>query len=96
MESKVFYKFGAFRLCSSTERLWKGDEALKIEPQLYSLLLLFVQHPGVVVTRDTIQKSVWAGRPVTDEAIRAALKKLRDVLADDARSPRFIKTRKFR
>ncbi|GEA13413.1 winged helix-turn-helix domain-containing protein [Alteromonas sp. KUL49] len=92
MESKGFYEFGEFRLCPSTERLWKGDEALKIEPQLYSLLLLFVKQPGVVVTRDTIERIVWAGRPVSDEAIRAALKKLRDVLADDARSPRFIKT----
>ncbi|WP_371376326.1 winged helix-turn-helix domain-containing protein [Thalassotalea aquiviva] len=70
----------------------KNGELVKIEPQLYSLLWLFIENPGVTVSRNTIEQIVWDGRPVTDEALRAAMKKLRDLLDDDARSPRFIKT----
>lgn len=86
------YQFADFQLCSITERLSRNGEALKIEPQQYALLRLFISNPGVVISRDTIEQQVWAGRPVSDEAIRAAMRKLRELLQDDARSPRFIKT----
>ena len=86
------YRFAEFELLRASERLMKGGHQLKIEPQLYALLWLFVQNPGVLISRERIEQVVWDGRPTTDEAIRAALKKLRDLLEDDARVPRFIKT----
>lgn len=91
-KSTVVYKFGDFTLYPSSERLFQGSQAIKLEPQLYALLWLFVQNPNVIVSRDTIERDVWMGRPVTDESIRAALKKLRDCLGDDARAPHFLKT----
>jgi DNA-binding winged helix-turn-helix (wHTH) protein len=91
-KNSVVYQFGDFTLCPASERLYLGSQVIKLEPQLYSLLWLFVQHPTVIVSRDTIEREVWMGRPVTDESIRAALKKLRDCLGDDARAPRYLKT----
>lgn len=90
-QTMVFH-FADFVLDSSNEKLSKNRQPVHLEPQLYELLLLFVQSPGALIAKSQIEKHVWAGRPVSDDAVRAAIKKLRDVLGDDARSPRFIKT----
>ncbi|TDF37181.1 hypothetical protein EYS14_13565 [Alteromonadaceae bacterium M269] len=90
--NKNTYIFGEYQLSSLTEQLSRSDEHIKLEPQLFNLLLLLVSHAGEIVDRQQIQDDVWAGRPVSDEAIRVAIKKLRDVFDDDAKAPTYIKT----
>lgn len=84
--------FGEFKIDLSKERIYKCDVEIKLEPQLFSCLTLLVSHSPNVVSRTQIQNEVWAGRHVSDEAVRAAFKKLRKILGDDAKSPVFIKT----
>lgn len=67
------YAFGDFQLNTASERLTKYGEPVAIEPQLYALLWLFVQHSGVIVSKQVVEQSVWAGRPVSDDAVRAAI-----------------------
>ncbi|MFY8298774.1 winged helix-turn-helix domain-containing protein [Pseudoalteromonas sp. SS15] len=86
------YQFDDFELCLDSETLRRFGKRLNIEPQQFTLLLLLLEQRGEIVERDVIQQRVWVGRPVTDESIRAAVKKLRDLLGDDARTPKFIKT----
>lgn len=86
------YQFDDFELCLDSETLSRFGKRLNIEPQQFTLLLLLLEQRGEIVERDVIQQRVWVGRPVTDESIRAAVKKLRDLLGDDARTPKFIKT----
>lgn len=86
------YQFDDFELCLDSETLSRFGKRLNIEPQQFTLLLLLLEQRGEIVDRDVIQQRVWIGRPVTDESIRAAVKKLRDLLGDDARTPKFIKT----
>lgn len=92
LHNKNTYKFGEYRLSGLTEQLFCHNEHIRLEPQLFNLLLLLVSNYGEVVNRQQVQDAVWAGRPVSDEAIRVAIKKLRDVFKDDAKSPRFVKT----
>jgi len=84
--------FDEFKIDLSKERIYKNNEEIKLEPQLFSCLALLILQSPNVVSRDQIQNEVWAGRHVSDEAIRAAFKKLRKILGDDAKSPIFIKT----
>lgn len=64
----------------------------KLEPQISELLLFFASHPQQLLSRDTIADHLWPGRVVTDDALRAAIKKLREALQDNARDPQYIKT----
>jgi len=84
--------FDEFKIDLSKERIYKNNEEIKLEPQLFSCLALLILQSPNVVSREQIQNEVWAGRHVSDEAIRAAFKKLRKILGDDAKSPIFIKT----
>ncbi len=75
-------------------RLRRGSHVLKLERIPLEILVLLVEHRDVLVTRDQIVFRVW-GQGVfldTDNSIRGAIRKLRQVLKDDAETPRFIQT----
>jgi TolB-like protein/Tfp pilus assembly protein PilF len=56
------------------------------------VLLALAQQPGQVRARRDLERMVWPGRVVTDDALTNAVGKLRKALDDDARSPRIIET----
>jgi DNA-binding winged helix-turn-helix (wHTH) protein/TolB-like protein/Tfp pilus assembly protein PilF len=67
-------------------------EPVRIEPRVMAVLTCLARHVGEVVTRDEFSTEVWAGRVVSDEALSRCISVLRQVLADDSREPRFIRT----
>ena len=84
--------FSDFLIDFSLGKLFKKGVEVKLEPQTFELLCLLIRHAGKVVSREQILAKVWGDRLVTDDAIRAVIKKLRLALGDDARNPKFIKT----
>src|ERR1700721_4286292 len=75
-------------------RLHHGSHVLKLERIPLELLVLLLEHRDEIVTRDQIVSRIW-GQGVfldTDNSIRGAIRKLRQVLKDDAEAPRFIQT----
>jgi TolB-like protein/DNA-binding winged helix-turn-helix (wHTH) protein len=75
-------------------RLRRGRHVLRLERIPFEILLLLLEHRNETVTRDQIVSRVW-GHGVsmdTDNSIRGAIRKLRQVLQDDAETPRFIQT----
>jgi DNA-binding winged helix-turn-helix (wHTH) protein/TolB-like protein/tetratricopeptide (TPR) repeat protein len=70
-----------------------GDSApVQLEPRVMAVLVCLAHHAGEVVTRDEFIKEVWGGRVVSDEALSRCISLLRQVLHDDSREPRFIRT----
>ena len=70
---------------------FKG-EPVKLEPQVFTFLLLLIRHKEHIVSREEIVAEVWSGKTASDDAIRALVKKLRIALGDNARAPKFLKT----
>ena len=89
---KTCYKFGDYRFDKNTLVLFHNELPQKIEPQVAQLLAYFLDHNGQVLSRDKLVAFLWPNRVVTDDALRSTVKKLREMLKDDAKSPRFIKT----
>ncbi len=92
---KQSIRFGEdFELDLLPRKLRRGSHALKLERIPLEILVLLLEHRDEIVTRDQIVSRVW-GQGVffdTDNSIRGAVRKLRQVLKDDAESPRFIQT----
>jgi transcriptional activator of cad operon len=86
------YKFGEFLFDESTCDLFYRQISVKVEPQVAQLLRYFLQNKGQVLSRDDLMLVLWSDRVVSDDALRSSIKKLRDILKDDAKSPKFIKT----
>ena len=75
-------------------RLRRGSRVLKLERIPLEILLLLLEQPGEIVTREEIVARVWGADVFldTDNSIRGAIRKIRQVLKDDSEQPRFIQT----
>jgi TolB-like protein len=66
---------------------------LKLTGQPFQVLVLLLERPGQVVTREELQKSLWPDTFVdVDHNLNTAINKIREVLGDSAESPRFVET----
>ncbi len=83
-----------FELNVRTRRLCRGSHMLKLERIPLEILVLLLEHRGDIVTRDEIVAKVWGNSVFfdTDNSIRGAIRKVRQVLKDDPENPRFIQT----
>src|SRR3984957_11526916 len=88
------YRFGVFELASGTGELRKNGLRLKLQDQPIRLLIVLLENAGEVVTREQIQKRLWADDVHVDyeNAINSAVRKLREVLVDTSENPRFVET----
>ena len=73
-------------------RLTRGENTRRLEPKAMKVLELLATQPGVVVSRAELLRAVWGGAFVGDDAVSAAIIKLRRAFEDSARSPRVIET----
>src|ERR1700733_9742980 len=75
-------------------RLRRGSHVLKLERIPFEILLLLLEHRDEIGNRHQIVSRVWCQGVFldTDNSIRGAIRKLRQVLKDDAETPRFIQT----
>jgi TolB-like protein/Tfp pilus assembly protein PilF len=73
-------------------RVRRDDQVERIEPRMMQVLLILAGQAGEVVTRESLERQVWAGRVVSDDAVTNTIAKLRRALGDDRCHPQFIET----
>ena len=86
------YAFGPFRLDPHERRLFSGDVPMELSSRYFDALLLLLQHPGTLLSKERFLQEVWQGIPVTDEAVTQCIKTLRRQLGDSATQPHLIET----
>ncbi len=77
---------------TGTNRLLRGDEEVKLESKVMAVLYYLAQHQGELVTREALEQAVWGETVVGYDALTRCIAKLRKVLEDNPRQPRFIET----
>jgi tetratricopeptide (TPR) repeat protein/DNA-binding winged helix-turn-helix (wHTH) protein len=83
-----------FELDLGAYELRKKGQGQRLGRIPMELLLLLIEQRGQLVTREKIIDRVW-GKDVfldTDNSINAAIRKIRQVLEDDAEAPRYVQT----
>ena len=87
-------RFGAYEADLLSGELRKSGIRLKIQDRPFQILAILLEHPGLVVTREQLQKRLWPEDTFVDfeHGLNTALNKLRDALSDEADNPRFIET----
>src|SRR5580658_141319 len=88
------FGFGPFELDVRAGELCKHGTRLRLREQPLRILLLLLEHPGEIVTREEIRLSLWPNETVVefDHGINTALRRLRDALGESAEKPRYIET----
>jgi len=88
------YRFGVFELDGRTGELRKDGIKLKLQDQLYQVLLKLVRRPGEIVSRDELRSALWSDDTFVDfdTGLNTTIKRLRETLGDSADNPIFIET----
>src|SRR5262245_24452037 len=86
------WHFADFRLDPSNACLWRGAEAVALQPKAFDLLSYLVAHRDRLVTKDELLDAIWPETAVSDAVVRVVIGALRKVLGDTARTPHFIAT----
>jgi DNA-binding response OmpR family regulator len=91
--SHRFYRFAQFTLDTISRELHVSEEKESLSGADYNLLMLFLNHPGEVLTREQIAENT-RGRDSAplDRFIDVHVSRLRQRLREDARNPQLIKT----
>ena len=69
-----------------------GDRAITPEPKVFELLCYLMRHPGRLVGKGELLDALWAGDVVGESVLTRCVSCARKVLADDSKTPRFIRT----
>src|SRR5580704_12337813 len=87
-------RFGVFELDLRAGELRKHGLRVRLQEQPFQILVMLLEHPGEVVTREEFQKKLWPEDTFVDfdHGLNKAVNKIRDALGDSAESPRFVET----
>jgi len=87
-------RFGKFEVDPESGELFKDCRLIRLQGQPIQILLMLLEKPGRLVTREELQHRLW---PIDtfvdfDYGLNAAVKRLRESLGDSADESRYIET----
>src|ERR1700744_1102604 len=92
--SAIVYRFGLFTLDPTAASLSRNGIKVKLQDQPLQLLVLLLEKPGEIVTRDEICQRLWRSNTFVDfdKSLGVAVVKVREAVGDSAANPRFLET----
>ncbi len=87
-------RFGTFVLDPVSLELRRNGIPVRLQGQPMQILLMLLENPGQVVTREEMQRRLWPADTFVefDAGLNTAIKKVRQTLGDTAENPRFVET----
>jgi TolB-like protein/Flp pilus assembly protein TadD len=87
-------RFDCFEVDLDAGQLRKRGNRVRLRDQPFRVLASLLEHPGQVVTRDALRRRLWPGEVFVDfdNGLNIAVARLRMVLGDSIKRPRFIET----
>jgi len=87
-------RFGKFEIDTRSEEIRKNGRKVRLPDQPFRILLLLLERPGDVVTREELRLKLWPADTFVDfdHGLNNAISKIREVLGDSADTPRFVET----
>jgi cholera toxin transcriptional activator len=88
------YRFSVFEADETTGELRRQGVRVRLHAQPFQLLIMLVERPGEIVTREEISRELWPEGTFVDyeHGVNSAVNRIREALGDRAASPRFVET----
>jgi len=88
------FRFGSFEADAVTGELRRQGVRIKLSAQPFQVLLMLLEQPGELLTREQIAQALWPDGVFvdTDHGVNSAINRIREALGDTAGRPRFIET----
>lgn len=93
-QSASRYRFGVFEVDAATGELRRQGLRVKLNTQPFQLLLMLLERPGQLLTREEISRQLWPDGTFVDyeHGVNSAVNRIREALGDTAANPRFLET----
>ncbi len=94
VSSPQLIRFGFFEVDTRSGELRRQGSKVNLQEQPFRALVLLLERPGEVVTREELNKRLWPENTFVDfeRGLNKAINKLRAALRDKAEKPCFIET----
>lgn len=88
------FSFGPFQADAASGELRKHGIRVKLHAQPFQVLLMLLERPGDLVTREEMRQRLWGSETFVDfdHGLNSAVNKIRDALNDSAARPIYIET----
>ena len=86
------FRFGEFEIDLGRHELRRAGQAVRIEPQVFDLLLLLIRNRDRVVSKDELIDAIWQGRAISEAALSTCISAARRAVGDSGESQRLIRT----
>jgi DNA-binding winged helix-turn-helix (wHTH) protein len=88
------FRFGVFEVNEGSGELHKQGVRLKLHAQPFQVLILLLERPTELVSRDEIRQKLWGEGTFVDfdHGLNTAVNKVRHALRDSASEPRYVET----
>lgn len=92
--SSAVFTFGGLYVDTASGIVRKDGKEVQLSALEYRLLLIFINNPNRILTRDRLLNELWdaSGEYVTDNTLTVYIKRLREKIEDDASRPQMILT----
>jgi TolB-like protein/DNA-binding winged helix-turn-helix (wHTH) protein len=87
-------RFGVFEVDRKTGDVRKQGLKIRLRGQPFDVLVLLLERPGDLVTREELREKLWPADTFVDfdHGLNTSVNRLREALGDSADNPRFIET----
>ncbi len=88
------FRFGVFEADAATGELRRQGVRVKLNAQPFQVLLMLLDRPGELLTREEISRDLWPEGTFVDydHGVNSAVNRIREALGDTASNPRFVET----
>ena len=88
----MLYRFDDFSLDTDRRELRRGTDIVRLEPQVFDLLVYLIRNRERVVSKDDLIAAIWGGRIVSESALTTRINAVRGAIGDSGEAQRLIKT----
>ena len=62
---RLIYRFGEYQIDTDLFELQRGGERVKVEPQVFDLLVFLIKHRNRVISQSELLDAIWSGKIVS-------------------------------
>src|ERR1039457_7659485 len=88
------FRFGVFEANEAVGELRKEGVRLKLHSQPFQVLVMLLERPSELVTREEMRQRLWGDDTIVDfdHGLNTAVNKIREALCEVASQPRYVET----
>lgn len=88
----MLIQLGEYCLGTEDMSLQINEQSIALEPKVFAVLMYFIEHHERYISMDELHENLWQGRCVSDAAVRRIISKIRIVLNDDHKDPKYLQS----